>query len=506
VKGRWGYAAAFVLALATAPALLARPVGKPLTKGLPHGAVFQPKPSARHCFGSNGAVRLGRVRCTTIAQLRHVDTTQPPHFARDSRVVYLAAQGGVLLLKRDSAGGLSYLDCFQISGPCTAFTGDGTSVLEMAVTADGKHLYVLLNRAQDEGTELHALAIGPDDRLTADPSCLLLIRDPGYPVDNARGCRTELADYHVGGYGLTLTPDARHAFLVELSDSSTNLVIDSLAADANGSLSLLPGCVSATGKRPPAGTCETLLANPPSGGDLFNILGLVVTPDSGDLIVQGDEHTVERGNFLVRLRIGADGSLTRTACLTRVAAHGCTGTPLLLGNTSLPLPLRDGLYVGSSGLPNPSDTSVLSSDLLSFRLPPSGGFSLTGCTGHLASQTRIRKLAGCALGREPLRQPQRLLAAPDGNTLLEVGAISGALRGFGLFKVGGGVARSVTGAGGCLIEAYWLPERARCNRVFTPGVLDDAELTSAVSPDGTNVYVVSQQRDQTVVHALDRAQ
>ena len=62
--------------------------------------------------------------------------------------------------------------------PDTLYLSDGTSALQMVMTADGKHVYVLLNRAQDEGTELHALAVGPDDRLTADPSCLFLTRDP----------------------------------------------------------------------------------------------------------------------------------------------------------------------------------------------------------------------------------------------------------------------------------------------------------------------------------------
>ena len=80
-------------------------------KDLGAGAIYQARLSARSCVARARSVRLGRQRCATIAQLKGVDTTVRPVVAADSKAIYLAANDGVLVLRRDRTGRLAYDSC-----------------------------------------------------------------------------------------------------------------------------------------------------------------------------------------------------------------------------------------------------------------------------------------------------------------------------------------------------------------------------------------------------------
>jgi hypothetical protein len=182
-----------------------------------------------------------------MAALKKMDSTVAPAIAGDGRTLYLASQGGVLALARAPSGALSVLQCVRLTGPCDGFSGDATNVSQVVMAPDGRHLYVLVTRQRDGGSELHALAHAGDGRLSPDPSCLLLIRrDDGLDPDNGRGCRIAEGELHVDGHDLALTPDGHFAYLVEAGQSRPS--ITAMSVGPGGSLTALPGCMTADGR------------------------------------------------------------------------------------------------------------------------------------------------------------------------------------------------------------------------------------------------------------------
>src|SRR5437588_397476 len=148
-------------------------VRKPVTKGLGHGAIYQPRLDKRSCYGSSPSVKLGRHHCTTLTQLTNASAETKPAVAADSRALYIAAQSGVLVLRRDASGGLAADSCLVLVGPCGETKNDeGADVSEVVLGPDGRQLYVLLDRPRDGGVEIHAMPIGADDRLSMDQACL----------------------------------------------------------------------------------------------------------------------------------------------------------------------------------------------------------------------------------------------------------------------------------------------------------------------------------------------
>jgi hypothetical protein len=497
------------LALAGALLTIAAPTGatlvnKPVTKGLGRGAIYQAPLSKRSCFGSDSDVSLVRQRCTYVPQLNRVDTTVRPAVAPDSRALYLASQGGVLVLKRDSKGALAFGSCAELSAACGSDGAQGTRVSEVVAGPGGHQLYALLERQQDGGTEIHALGIGGDDRLTPDPSCLLLIAVRQYSeISNPHNCRVEPGDDHVGGYGLVFTPDGRFAYLMSSSQTASGIV--ELARAADGSLSVLPGCVSATGGRgfeqPDA--CETTLPTAQSGGQVLNLLQLVATPDSAGLVVRGDDIYVDHvGGFLVRFTIDGDGRLTRngaaTGCINATGSNGCSRSSALLGLMSSVAVVGKRLYVGSSKLVDPV-LGIFNSNVLGYQLAADGGLSLpggaAGCVGNITRPgARLRKLGSCSVGREAMRHPASVLAGPRGDTVYVVGYIQDDGRGIGLLRLGtDGAASPVKGPSGCLLGgSIYTIEKTPCNHPFAAGTLPNSEQTLALAPDGRSAYVLDQ--------------
>jgi hypothetical protein len=506
VTARAGIAVVLAGALLTiAVPTSATVVNKPVTKGLGKGAIWQAPLSKRSCFGSAPKVSLARQRCTHIPQLDRVDITVRPQSAPDSKALYLADQAGVLVLSRASSGALSFGSCAAMTGACGKDGADGTRVSEVVVGPGGRQLYVVIERQQDGGTEIHTMAIGAGDRLTPDPSCLLLIAVRQYEtVENPRNCRVDAADDHVGGYGLVFTLDGRFGYLMSSSAQSSSAIVELARAD-DGSVSVLPGCVSATGDRgfDLKGVCETILPQAQSGGKILNLLQLAPTPDSSGLVVRGaDTFQDERGGFLVRFTIAADGQLTRngaaTACIDVTGSNGCSRSPALLGEVSPMAVVGKRVYVGSAKLVNPI-LGIFHSNVLGYDLAADGGLSLpagaAGCVGNVTEPRRkVKKLGGCSLGREAMRHPADLMAGPRGDKLYVTGFIDGDGRGIGLMKLGaGGVPSPVKGPAGCLLGGTINTiEKTPCNHPFAAATLPNAELTLALSRDGRSAYVLDQ--------------
>jgi DNA-binding beta-propeller fold protein YncE len=495
------------LALLAALLIVASPTGatlvkKPVTKGLGSGAIFQGPLGKRSCYGSAASVSLGRQRCTLIAELDKADPTIPPAVASDSRALYIASQGGVVILKRDSSGGLSFGSCAVIAGACGAIESGDASVTQLVVGPGGRQLYVVLVRR--DATEIHALAIGAGDGLAPDPSCLLLAIAQQYSTpENPRNCRVDLRADHASTYGLAFTPDGRFAYAI---DSGTGSGVLEMARGADGSLTVLPGCVSTTGTRSDSqtDTCETVTPTPKQAGQNLNVEQLVATPDSSGLVLRGnDSHGDHVGGFVVRFSIGADGGLTRsrapTGCVNATGINGCYRSPALLGLMSPIAVVGKRVYLGSSDFVN--GTLGIHSNVLGYELAGDGGLSLpagaAGCVGNTTEPAKpIRKLGACSLGREAMRHPLSLLAGPRGNTLYVVGHMEFDSLGIALLRLGaGGAPAPVSGPTGCFLDGgVYATEKTPCNHPFVSGTetLHNSEATLALSPDGRFAYVIDQ--------------
>ena len=354
------------------------------------------------------------------------------------------------------------------------------------------------------------MAIGADHRLSPDPSCLLLLPPrAGVPPSNPRQCRVEEGDRYAGGYGLALTPNGRFAYLVSTSHHAVGAGIVELSRSAEGSLSVLPGCVSGSGDRGEFGTggCETTLPAAESGTQYLSIRQLALTLDGNGLIVRGDDSQGGQSKtFLVRFAIGADGTLTRsrsaTACVNSTGRMGCAASTAIRELESSMAVAGNRVYIGMADQVGGPQSDQLASTILGFTLSGDGGLSLpagrSGCAANRTRQAeRIKKVGACSLGREAMRHPADVLTAPGGNALYVVGILGSDSRGIALFKLGAGGAPSpVSGPSGCYVDTtIYTKEKTRCNTSFTPGTLANAEYALALAPDGRSVYVLEQVRD-----------
>jgi hypothetical protein len=338
----------------------------------------------------------------------------------------------------------------------------------------------------------------------------LIRRDDGLDPENGRGCRITEGELHVDGHDLALTPDGHFAYLVEAGQTRTS--ITAMSAGPSGSLTPLPGCMSADGLITNAQNgCRTLLPRPQTGADLLDIKNLGVTADSRTLIARGNILGAERGDFLVGYEIGGDGALTLSsaanACVSRQAAYGCKAVPEMLGVLTDLVVSGSHAYTTSFHIVD-ERLDRFGSNLLSFRISAAGGLTLPagrlGCNGFISDPTTIRKLGSCSLAREPMRSPVRLTLGPHG-TLYVVGLLGSSGRGIGLYRVGAtGVPSPAPGIGGCLLDGQAIPERALCNRVFAEGSLSGVDTTLVVSPDGHWAYAVDQPLDAPRLVVLRR--
>jgi hypothetical protein len=502
---------ALVAAMAqTSPAR--RPVSR--TPRLGSGAVYQAPLGPHSCYGS-APLRLGAQRCTTISQLAGADSTVRPVVAPDSRAVYVADQGGVLVLRGDGRGGLSYDSCLRVSDACGA-QADGSIVSQLVLGPGGHELYVVLSRQRDGGAELLGLPIGAGDRLGAAPACLLLSVARQFDVvPNPRGCVLDTGDDRADASGLALTPDGRFGYVISGSGSVVSVV--ALVRGANGALTPGPGCVSADGNRPDQpGACNPILRTPATAFGTLNVTQLVSTPDSASLIVRGEEAGSEHlGGFIARFGIAGDGHLVpgagADACVNASGDDGCTRSTALIGDLTRVAIARGRVYVGTSHITNPT-LGIVASAVLGYRLSADGGLTLptgpAGCVGNVTAPFSAprKRLGSCSLGREAMREPKDVVAGPRGDVLHVVGFVRQNLFGIGLLRLGGdGAPAPVTGPTGCALGGpVSATERVSCNHSFAVGALEGIDTTLALAPDGAGAYVIDQPLDAFRVVVLRR--
>ena len=489
------------------------PINTPVpAKTLSAGTIYQAPLSARSCVGLGGRAVLGRQRCTTIPQLKHVDPTVRPVVAPDSRALYIAAQDGVLVLRRTAAGGLAYDSCAQVTGPCGGLE-DGNTITALTLAPGGHTLYVTVDRQRDNGVEIHPLPLGAGDRLGAEPGCLLRARVDQYEVlVNPRNCRVDSGYDHAQTHGLTLTPDGRFAYLITAGPDTTGIAEFTVNPDAT--LAPAPGCVSDNGSRgfEAPGVCRLLLPVAETRPADINLRQLLVTPDGASLLAFGQRSAStpgtleEYGGVLVRYTIDAAGGLTRntapTACVDATKLTGCSHPAGMLGSETNIVAIGRHVYMPSSTIYN-NGLGTGKAKVLTFTLSSDGGLTLSGCVGATTVKLgKVRKLRACAPGRQTLRNLLDLVAGPRGNVLYATGGVGDDVNAFTVLRLGAdGVPKATPGPSGCL-GTFLAREQTKCDAPYAPEALNDAATTLALAPDGRTGYVLSQPLDSPRVSIL----
>jgi hypothetical protein len=492
------------------------PINKPVPANqLRAGALYQAPLRARSCVGLGSRAVLGRQRCTTIPELKHIDTTVRPVVAADSKALYIAAQDGVLVLRRTAAGGLAYDSCTQITGPCGGLE-DGNTITDLLLAPGGHTLYVTVDRQRDNGVEIHPLPIGTGDRLTAAPGCLLRARIEQYgELPNPRNCRVDAGYDHAQTYGLTLTPDGRFAYLITAGPDTTGISEFSVNPDAT--LTPAPGCVSDNGSRgfESPGVCELLLPTTRPPGDI-NLKQLLVTPDGTSLLAFGQRQAStsgtyeEYGGVLVRYSIDAAGGLRRntvpTACLDATKLDGCSHPAGMLGSETNIVAIGKHVYMPSSTIYN-DGLATGKAEVLNITLSDDGGLALphgpAGCVGATTVRfAKLKKFGSCSAGRQTLRNLLDLEASPRGNALYAIGGVGDEVIASTLLRLGAdGVPKAIPGPSGCL-GTFLAREKTKCDAPYAPEALNDADTTLALAPDGHAGYVLSYPIDSPRVSIL----
>jgi hypothetical protein len=484
------------------PRVLKDPVA---AKDLGSGAIYQARLSVRSCAARAQPARLGRQRCTTIAQLKGVDTTVRPVVAPDSKAIYLAANDGVLVLRRDRTGRLAYDSCQPVTGPCGALD-DGNTVSEMVLGPGGHQLYAVVQRQRDNGAEIHGLPIGADDRLGPAPGCLLRARVGQYEeLANPRGCQVDEGYDHAQTFGLVLTPDGRFAYLI--TDGPDTVGVAELTRSPDGTLVPAPGCVSSDGSRgfEHPGECQTLLPVVPPAQPTIDLKQLAVTPDGTSLIALSQRGFDKPGalstygGIVVRFAIDDAGGLARssapTACVDHTGLNGCSASPAMVGTESRIAVAGKRVYLATTVTFN-NGKGTNQAAVLGYRLGADGGLELpsgaTGCVGATTvAAARIKKLGSCSLGRETLHNLLDLVAGPRGSSLYAVGGMGYGVIAVSLLRLGSdGTPKAPPGPTGCL-GSFPARERTPCNHPLAPEALADADTTLALAPNGQAGYVLS---------------
>jgi DNA-binding beta-propeller fold protein YncE len=265
------------------------------------------------------------------------------------------------------------------------------------------------------------------------------------------GCTTSVSGGLGGASGVAVSPDGRNVYVTGTLDDSISV----FNRAANGALTDA-GCIS----KAALGSCTTA----GSGVALDTANGVAVGPDGTNVYV-----TAYTDDAISVFSRAANGALTGAGCISKAALAGCNTN----GGGALDGP--EGVAVSPDGtsvyVPAYNDAAVTS-----FSRAANGALTGAGCISKTV-------LAGCTTpgGGVALANGYGVAVSPDG-TSVYVAAL-----GDGGISVFNRAANGTLAVAGCITKAAL----AGCN-TNGGGALDGAAWV-AVSPDGANVYVVSEE-------------
>jgi len=376
------------------------------------------------------------------------------------------ATTGALTLKTGAAG------CFAnaILGDCTVLTGQLNAPQALAISPDGKNVYVVSSTSN---------TLVSFDRDTTTGALTQKAGADGCLANASLAPCTTWSDalYRTGA--LAVSPDGKTVYAVAVVQGSAN---------GSGMVTAFPrdtttGTLTATGSTCVASSVDLQLRCVATPG-VFDVLTaasakLVVSPDSRNAYLTGrysDSLAVFDRNATtgaLTLKSGADG------CFANATLGACT---VLSGYLPEPFAVSvspDGanVYVNSGGSVDPIDT------ILTFtRNATTGALTkLTGASGCFASAT----LNDCTV-LNPANQTaanldsKAVAISPDGLNAYVPSLNWNMLLAFDRSTTTGALTLK-SGAAGCLANAAMTPCTTVANALYAPGPV-------AISPDGRNVY------------------
>jgi DNA-binding beta-propeller fold protein YncE len=415
---------------------------------LPAGRLAQPR-------GEDGCIHTrGTNRC---ARGRAVKSPEDIAISPDGRHVYVASYGShaIAVFSRDRRDGdLEQLPgrrgCVILGRSSTCSTARAIArPVSIAISPDGANVYVAANASDALAVFARNRRTGGLRQLPGAGGCLSQRPGGGCFVGRVLNEPTSVA----------VSPDGARVYVAGRRFPSGVAV---LARAPDGSLTQAAdtsGCVSHGG----ASGCRA--ARGISGSE-----EVAVTPDSRFVLVAG-----MRSHAVATLQQGPDGLSQadgEAGCISRVLAEGCARGHTLRGPVDLAItPDGRGVYVAASIA---DGIAILSRDPATGALTQSPGRD--GCISQAGGGGR------CTRGRA-LDEVWGVALSPDGRNVYAVSARVNMLAAIARNRSSGTLAQ-LRGRYGCFIRGggFGCPE----GRGLTVAV------AVAVSPDGRNVYAVSE--------------
>jgi DNA-binding beta-propeller fold protein YncE len=324
-----------------------------------------------------------------------------------------------------------------------------TSPEDIAVSPDGRHVYVAAYGS-------HAIAAFARNRRTGSLEQLPGRRGCIHHRNRSGGCTVVRA---LGGpIALTISPDGRNVYVASAGSDAVSTFSRNRRTGALSQAAGVKGCISAR----PGDDCLV-------GRALNEPTSLAVSPDGARVYVAGRRFP----SGIAILTRGSDGSLTQAGgaagCVTHRGGFECASARAISAPEEVAVS-PDSRHVLVAGMRSDA-VAVLTSG-------PGGLSQADGAAGCIA----IRTTEGCARGNT-LRGPVDLAMSPDGRFVYTASSIADGIAVLRRDR-GTGALTQRSGRSGCLSQEGG-GGRCRVGRAL------DEVWSVAVSPDGRNVYSVS---------------
>lgn len=369
-----------------------------------------------------------------------------------------AAPTGRLVQPKGQAG------CIHRKGTNRCARGRAlTSPEDIVVSPDGRHVYVAAYSS-------HAVAVFARDRRTGNLEQLSGRRGCIHHRNRSGGCSVARA---LGGpIALAISPDGRNVYVVSAGSDALTTFSRNRRTGALRQAAGTQGCISA---RPGDGCLVGRALNEPTS--------VAVSPDGERVYVAGRRFP----SGIAILTRASDGSLTQadgtSGCVTHRGGFDCASARAISAPEEVAVS-PDSRYVLVAGMRSDA-VAVLASgaDGLSQAAGPDGCIARRGAEG-------------CAPGRA-LQGPVDLAITADGRNVYTASSISDAIAVIRRNRATGALTQP-SGRAGCLSQD------GGAGRCGVGRALDEV-WSVAASPDGRNVYNVSSKVNMLGAIARDRA-
>jgi DNA-binding beta-propeller fold protein YncE len=324
-----------------------------------------------------------------------------------------------------------------------------TSPQDIAISPDGRHAYVAAYGSNAVAIFARSNGTGALRQLPGRRGCIG--HEGAGPCGSARALARPSA--------VAVSPDGRNVYVTASASGALAVFARNRKTGAIRQLAGANGCVS----QRPGGGCA-------AGRALNEPVAVTVSPDGAHVYVANRRFP----SAVAVLSRSGDGTLTQdpgpSGCMSRGGMAGCVPARALISPEDVVVS-RDSqsVLVASSG----------SRAVLSLRTGPAGLTQPGGSAGCIANGGA----EGCAVGHA-LQGPVELALAPDGRGLYVASSASDAVSVLGRNRRTGEL-RQARGKPGCLSHSGGGAGRCGVGRAL------DEVWGVAVSPDGRNVYHVS---------------